>query len=88
MAQLCAKAGLVPLITAILFLCIFDACSQALAPDVAMAPSAALGRSIPVLTIPARVELPKLPLLEDNVNLTMDVAIIRVSDQCSHLMVS
>ena len=86
MVHSCAKAGLVPLVAAMLSLCILDTYSQALGPDAAMAPSAALGRSIPALTIPARVDLPKLPVLENNVNLTMDVAILRVSYQCSHLM--
>ncbi|BDA44392.1 probable multicopper oxidase LPR1 homolog 3 at C-terminar half [Coccomyxa sp. Obi] len=42
-----------------------------------MAPSAALGTSIPALTIPARVELPKLPVLENHLNLTMNVIVIR-----------
>ncbi|EIE26107.1 hypothetical protein COCSUDRAFT_46497 [Coccomyxa subellipsoidea C-169] len=39
-----------------------------------MAPSAALGASIPVVNIPARVELPKLAVLENRFTLTMGAA--------------
>lgn len=45
----------------------------------AQAPSVALGESIPVVNIPARIELPKLPVLENNVKLTMSAVRITVS---------
>jgi hypothetical protein len=62
-----------------LLLSIFNAQSPAQAASVAMAPSAALGESIPVVNIPARIELPKLPVLENAFTLTMAAARITVS---------
>ena len=76
--------------SAILFLlAIVHAQSPAQAPSVAMAPSAALGASIPVVNIPARVELPKLAVLENRFTLTMGAARITVSNciECNALFI-
>ena len=62
-----------------LLLAIANAQSPAQGPSVAMAPSAALGESVPVVNIPARIELPKLPVLENRFTLTMAAARISVS---------
>lgn len=67
-------------IAIILLLSIVNAQSPPQAASVAMAPSAALGESIPVVNIPARIELPKLPVLENTFTLTMSAARIMVSE--------
>lgn len=62
-------------LTAVLSLALVAVCAQV----PAMAPSPALGRSIPVVNIPARVDLPTLPVIRDFLNLTMAPARIMVS---------